>query len=101
MNLLSLLETEMTDPARWLINEVPGWRQLEIRERKAIRDFPVLWSLFELHATGNGRRPNASPRRISTAVEELPEVPNSAVIDRARTYFADRYFRNPRMSVVI
>lgn len=85
----------MTDIARWLLNEIPGWRELEPHERRAIRDFPVLWSFFELYATGNGRRPNATPPRICAAVEELRVVPEAAVINRAKTYFANRYFLGP------
>lgn len=84
----------MTDPARWLAVEVPEWTELERREKRAIRDFPVLWALFELHATGQGgRSPNATPERICEAVERLPEPPALRTeLSRARDHFANRYF---------
>jgi len=84
----------MPDPAHWLLKKVPGWRELERRERKAIRDFPVLWSFFELHTAEIGRHPNATPSRICNAVTELAAVPDTPVINRARAYFASRYFED-------
>ena len=86
----------MTDPARWLYSHVPEWSELEMRERRAIRDFPVLWALFELHATGqNGQRPNATPQRICAAVAQLAEPPVVlGELGSARIHFAERYFAN-------
>ncbi|MBD3756341.1 MAG: hypothetical protein IE937_12090 [Gammaproteobacteria bacterium] len=85
----------MADPARWLNQNFAGWSNLTAQEKKAIRDFPVLWSIFELRATGrNGQRPDATPQRICQAVEDLEAELNSEVFQQAKTYFSNRYFRN-------
>lgn len=83
----------MADPARWLNENFAGWNNLTVHEKRAIRDFPVLWSFFELRATGrNGQRPDASPRRICQAVEGLETELNSVVFQQAKVYFSNRYF---------
>lgn len=86
----------MSDPSKWLQTNVPEWLQLEIKERRVIRDFPILWALFELHATGqNGQRPDASPPRICEAVEQLVAPPAvQGELASARLHFAERYFLN-------
>ena len=86
----------MSDPGKWLQANVPEWPQLEIKERRAIRDFPILWALFELHATGqNGQRPNANPRRICESVAHLVALPAIlGQLESARLHFAGRYFLN-------
>jgi hypothetical protein len=78
----------MPDPSRWLNDRFEGWRRLTPSEKKAVRDFPVLWAHFELYAT-NAR---ASPVRIINAVNNLLEVPNLPAVTAANNYFADRYF---------
>jgi hypothetical protein len=35
------------ETTRWLKQTVPGFDTLSIKERKAIKDFALLWSLFE------------------------------------------------------
>jgi hypothetical protein len=35
------------DPARWLAKWAPGFDLLSHKERKAIRDFALLWSFYE------------------------------------------------------
>ncbi|TDQ67260.1 hypothetical protein ATL17_1269 [Maritalea mobilis] len=83
----------MVDTARWLNQNFAGWKNLTAQEKRAIRDFPVLWSIFELRATGrNGQRPNASPPRICHAVEGLETDLNSVVFQQAKKYFSNRYF---------
>lgn len=83
----------MANPARWLNRNFAGWSNLTAQEKRAIRDFPVLWSIFELRATGrNGQRPNASPPRICQAVENLEAELTSEVFQHAKTYFSNRYF---------
>ncbi len=84
----------MTDTARWLTAEIREWAELERKEKRVIRDFPVLWALFELHATGqNGQRPNADPAQICDAVAHLAEPPAlRGELGSARAHFADRYF---------
>lgn len=83
----------MPDTARWLNENFAGWNNLTVHEKKAIRDFPVLWSIFELRATGrNGQRPNATPQRICRAIEELDAELNSEDFLNAKIYFSNRYF---------
>ncbi|MBL3571839.1 hypothetical protein [Rhodovulum visakhapatnamense] len=91
----------MTDSARWLNRNFAGWSNLTAQEKRAIRDFPVLWSIFELRATGrNGQRPDASPERICQAVDDLEVEPTSEVFQRAKIYFSSRYFHagNPTVA---
>ena len=62
----------MKDPEAWLNKNFKGWESLLSKEKKAIRDFPILWSIFELRATGqSGRQPNATPESICKAIESL------------------------------
>ena len=89
----------MPDPAKWLNAEFPDWRHLRTAEKKAIRDFPVLWAIFELWATGqHGQRPDASPPRIISAVEQLRVDADLVVLQPAQRHFADRYFLNGRQT---
>ncbi len=81
----------MPDPARWLNAKIPGWRNLEVKEKKAIRDFAVLWSFFELNSTWRYGRPNATPENIIRAVNDLEQVPTNNHSETARAYFAERY----------
>ncbi len=85
------LGDQMPDPARWLNDNIPGWRDLQNKEKKAIRDFAVLWSFFELNATSRYGRPNANPQNIVRAVDDLEQVPDLDRIDVARAFFAGRY----------
>ena len=44
------------DPAAWLEKTAPGYDLLSDPERKAMKDFSLLWTLYEgtvLHASGN------------------------------------------------
>ena len=44
------------DPVTWLVQRAPGFSSLSQKERKAIKDFAFLWSLYEaevLDADGN------------------------------------------------
>jgi len=81
----------MPNPARWLNDNVPGWRQLEDREKKAIGDFAVMWSFFELNSTSRYGRPNATPYNISRAVTDLEPEPHFDRFEAALNYFAARY----------
>ena len=85
----------MTDPARWLNEKLVGWKELANQEKKAIRDFPVLWSFFELRATGqNGNWPNATPERICKAIESLNANIEIEMLQQAKQYFSERYFQH-------
>lgn len=66
---------------KWLRRMVPGFDQLSVAERTAIRDFSLLWSLFEGTVLDNA----ASAGRIFDAV--------SALRDRGRLDL--RPFRRP------
>ncbi len=81
----------MPDPARWLNDKISGWRNLQRKEKKAIRDFAVLWSFFELNSTWQYGRPNANPRNIARAVGDQERELNLDRFDAARAHFADRY----------
>lgn len=57
------------DPSRWLRTNVPNFNALSSEERRAIRDFSVLWSLFEgvqLGARGNAKTLEAFAVRHQT-----------------------------------
>jgi hypothetical protein len=83
----------MADPSRWLNENFVGWNSLTTQEKKAIRDFPVIWSIFELRATGqNGARPNATPQQICNAVENLEADLDLGALQQARDHFSGRYF---------
>lgn len=82
---------DMPDPSRWLNANIAGWRALEGSEKKAIRDFAILWSFFELNATWQYGRPNANPRNIARAVDDLPQDPDITRLEPARNHFAARY----------
>ncbi|WP_052741880.1 hypothetical protein [Kiloniella litopenaei] len=85
----------MTDPAQWLNMHFEGWSNLTPQEKKAIRDFPILWSIFELQATGqNGERPNATPERICRAIENLTADIDENGIQQAKHYFSGRYYND-------
>ncbi|MEX1034320.1 MAG: hypothetical protein WDZ54_00070 [Sneathiella sp.] len=85
----------MPDTARWLNENFSDWAILSNQEKKAIRDFPILWSMFELYATGqNGTRPNADPPAIRRAVEHLVVNFDVDVIRQARDHFSARYFED-------
>ncbi|MEX2520555.1 MAG: hypothetical protein WD969_14630 [Paracoccaceae bacterium] len=86
----------MTDFDQRLAVIMPAWKELKTEEKEEILYFPVLWSIFELRATGrNGQQPNANPRAICKAVADLPAplVLNDELLD-ARKYFAGWYFDN-------
>lgn len=81
----------MPDPARWLNANIPGWRDLQAAEKKAIRDFAILWSFFEFNSTWQYGRPNASPPNIARAIGDLTQEPDVNRIELVRAHFAARY----------
>ena len=84
----------MADVAQWLAGN-DRWNVLSEDEKLAIQQFPILWALFELHATGRGRRPNATPRSIRAAVNLLSDdLILSPDLTAAHAYFSDRYSRH-------
>lgn len=73
----------------WLRHTVAGFAALTPSERRAIRDFTLLWSLFEAQLTAC----NASIPEIEAAITRLEAagVLDVALLDRPRRYFRDRY----------
>ena len=83
----------MIDPETWLNKNFKGWESLLSKEKKAIRDFPILWSIFELRATGQrGRPPNANPLRICEAIESLNVTIDVEILEKSKRHFSNRYF---------
>ncbi|TPM61245.1 hypothetical protein FJ959_08125 [Mesorhizobium sp. B2-2-4] len=75
----------------WLSKNAFGWSKLSAAEKTAIRDFPVLWGLFELSATGKAANVNSI---IATVNGLAPVVnPNSVVFTEALVYYQDRFYQ--------
>jgi hypothetical protein len=78
------------NPSAWLEKTVLGYQLLSDQEREAIKDFSLLWSLYEgtvLNARGNGDA-------IIRAINSLKER-GKLVLDSCRPaieYFIARYF---------
>ena len=77
------------DATTWLRHAVGGFAGLTPPERRAIRDFTLLWSLFEARLTNA----NASIPAIETAVQRLHATGalDLARLQRPLRYFCDRY----------
>ena len=77
------------DPTIWLRNAVAGFASLTPAERRAIRDFTLLWSLFEARLTNT----SASIPTITAAMERLEaaDLLDLAALARPLAYFRDRY----------
>lgn len=78
------------DPVEWLQNAVPGFNDLSQEERAAIRDFSLLWSLFE----GTVLETHANAGRIVAAVNELRDVDRLSLgpFEAAIAHFRGRYY---------
>lgn len=77
------------DANAWLRHAVAGFASLSAPERRAIRDFTLLWSLFESRLTNA----NASIPSIELAMERLHTagVLDISLLDRPLRHFCDRY----------
>jgi hypothetical protein len=75
-------------PELWLDANYSEWARLSLAEKTAIRDFPVLWAIFELAAT----EAEANPDTIRQAVYELAAVPASSDLEGCLSYFRNRYY---------
>lgn len=75
----------------WLSKNAYGWSNLTTAEKIAIRDFPVLWALFELSATGK----EANVKSIVAAVSGLAPFVNpvSVPFTEALAYYEDRFYQ--------
>ncbi|MER8491714.1 hypothetical protein NKH53_26210 [Mesorhizobium australicum] len=73
----------------WLSNNAIGWSNLTRAEKIAIRDFPVLWALFEHSATAK----DANVGSIVAAVNGLASNPEAVTFTEALSYYQDRYYQ--------
>ncbi|MGD9670791.1 MAG: hypothetical protein AB7U75_17385 [Hyphomicrobiaceae bacterium] len=80
------------EPVEWLQLTVPGFDDLSEAERAAIRDFAMLWSLFE--GTVLGARGNTGA--LVAMVDRLHErgAVDLATLGAAVAHFRDRYYAN-------
>jgi hypothetical protein len=78
------------EPNRWLETFAPGFAQLSAQERKAIKDFSMLWSLFE----GTILNTNASAGAVILAIGVLKGQGRLTLkpFGTAITYFSNRYY---------
>lgn len=77
-------------PDEWLLKHAPGFRGLGEKERQAITDFTLAWSLFEAKALSNSASASAILTRCSAwaKVDKLRDEP----FGEALQYFQGRYF---------
>ena len=71
----------------WLRDNFPGWAGLQPVEKLNIREFPVLWALFELRATDA----HAGVQTIIQAVEHLGDYHEGDETKAAVAHFSQRY----------
>jgi hypothetical protein len=78
------------DPISWLEKSQPGFDQIGDEERGAIRDFSLLWSLYE----GTILNTTANARAIIEDVKSLKEAGtlNLTPVQASIKYFLVRYF---------
>jgi len=78
------------DPNSWLKKFAPGFDQLSAQERKAIKDFSMLWSLFE----GTILNTNANAAAIIRTIDALKGQGRLTLkpFGIAVTYFSNRYY---------
>lgn len=77
---------------RWLVRHAHGYANLSRKERTAIRDFPVLWAIFELKATSPA---TANPANIKAAVGRIGHLPAiDRTLSEAVAYYSQRYYRH-------
>ena len=55
---------QYTDVQEWLNNYAPGYKELSERERRAIMDFAMLWSLFEAQVLNENGSANAIVSKV-------------------------------------
>lgn len=87
---------EAISPTEWLNSNVPGFSDLEDKERCAIADFLLLWSLFESKFLDT----NGNSKRIRDAVEAWNKAGKLDVgtFDQELAYFRDRYYKDGNLS---
>src|SRR5690348_54386 len=75
---------------KWLEDNAPGFRALPARDRRAIQDFVLVWTLFEARVMDGFARAD----RICARVEEWHQagVLGEELYDAELAYFRRRYF---------
>ena len=78
------------DPINWLKKVEPGFNQLSDEEQNAIRDFSLLWSLFE----GKILNTNANAKTLIKSVNVLKDNGKLTLkpFAEAIQYFSSRYY---------
>ena len=78
---------------QWLCANVMGWEQLLEEEKRALRDFPILWSYFEGWVT---HPKTANPQHITPKVDALPaqELQNLIATNAAYEHYRNSFFPN-------
>lgn len=76
---------------QWLLERVPGWDGLQDEEKRALREFPILWSYFEAWVT----HPNtANAQSIAPQIDLLPAelLQRLEATESAYNHYRNRYF---------
>lgn len=84
------------NPTVWLEKTVPGFRLLSEPERTAIKDFAVLWTVYE----GNVLNASASAAAIVRATNSLASTGKLSLdqLSLPIRYFKDRYFNGVELT---
>jgi hypothetical protein len=79
------------DPTRWLKQSAPGFAALSISERRAIKDFSLLWSFFECTVLNGNGNANEIIRAVRSLEQQgkLTLEPFVGAIDYFRTRYWD------------
>ena len=77
----------------WLSERVPGWSDLHEAEKRALRDFPILWSYFEGWVTNTK---TANPKLIQEKIDSQPAASfnNLNATHLAYDHYRNRFFPN-------
>ena len=77
---------------QWLIGKVPGFGDLPPKDRSALFNFVLIWTLFEAQIMNN----RAQVDRIVAKVDEwhVSSDLNADIYDDVLAYFRKRYFKN-------
>lgn len=78
------------DPNEWLGRNAPGFNRLSVEEREAIKDFSLLWSLFEALVLDT----HGSAEGIFAACAQLQKSGRLRIqaLTGSIAYFQSRYF---------
>lgn len=77
------------EPSRWLRQRIGQYANLSVQERKAIRDFAMLWSFFEESWLNND---GSIPHILDAVDHRVAAGDQLGDITASLTYFRQRYF---------